>query len=211
MDPRTAEKPGPLCVTPEMVSVASPLFETVKLNVPVVVPTFARPKSCDAGLTLITGPLTAAARTAALEASTPAKSCPCSAAEAIPGANARAKSPSRTIKNAEVRIAVLPQTDEPHEIRDEPMEQRSTERRHFLRSIPENDSQRQHHEGRAHGTPRQNSRVCGRHRGVRASQKLGCALPVLHEPTSKRRPEPLDSSFQPSEIDDERVLTSSRS
>src|SRR6267378_1258596 len=77
VEPMDAENPplGLLCVKgKKMVSVASPIFETVKSKTPEAVPTFTRPKSCDEGVMLMTGP-----------------------APARPGANAKVKSPRRTI------------------------------------------------------------------------------------------------------------------
>src|SRR5882762_8675701 len=88
------------------------LFEIVKSKLPLLPPTFTRPKSCDVGVTLIIGPLTAVARSAALEESIPVRSCPWLAAPARPGTNAKVKSPRRTtFRKARLRIACPPSNE----------------------------------------------------------------------------------------------------
>src|SRR5438874_12293153 len=80
-DPSVAEKPVPLCVTPERVSVASPTFWIVKSNAADVSPTFTRPKSFEEGATVMTGPLTAAARAASQDETCASRSGLADAAE----------------------------------------------------------------------------------------------------------------------------------
>ncbi len=107
-----AVKFDPLWPSELMVSVASPTFEIVKSKLPLPLPEFTRPKSCDAGETLMSGPLTATARSAALEESIPVRSCPWLAAPARPGTNAKVKSPRRTtFRKARLRIACPPSNE----------------------------------------------------------------------------------------------------
>ncbi|HEY6573148.1 MAG TPA: hypothetical protein VI198_07480 [Candidatus Eisenbacteria bacterium] len=88
---------------------ASPVFDTVKQN-EAEEPTFRVPKSFDSGVTLMTGPLTVAARVADSDDS--------DAGEAIasPGTSASARRPRRaTFRKARLRIACPPSCEQLNE------------------------------------------------------------------------------------------------